>query len=359
MPELNVQKFLRCGGTLDELREPPYSLIVKEEDNLVLLKYTQGVSDGFNPIVNECRGVILDRDDNWNTVCYPFNRFYNVGQPEAAVLGKELRVYSKEDGALVRCYYYHGDWYCASNSTIDARETLIDGKYNFFELVCKTLETYNLNWEAFTKWLNTSYTYMFELVCPETRQVVNYGDVRKLYYLGERNKWTFEERYKPIVGIDNVKQFPLTTMEEIQKAVEELGNNAEGFVVVDENWNRNKVKSSNYFKLHYAANNGKPNCYELVLNGEDAEFLAYFPWYQEQFDEARETLKEIEDGAEELRSNTSYFWELPRKEFITAIDVDKAFADFVFKCYSNHTLTWKEYVKDWEWTKWKGFLKKV
>lgn len=356
--ELQVQQFLRNGGTLEELATSPYSLIVKQKDNLVLLKYIQGVSEGFNPIVNECRGIILDSENNWDVVCFPFTRFYNVGQPEAAQLGKELRVFEKIDGAIVKVYYYCGEWFCASNTTIDARETLIDGKYNFFELVCKALETYNQTWETFTANLNTSYTYMFELVCPETRQVVNYGDVRRLYYLGERNKWTFEERYIPMPQVDNVRQYPLSTMVEIQKAVEELGNNAEGFVVVDENWNRNKVKSSNYFKLHYAANNGKPNCYELILNGEDAEFLAYFPWYQEQFDEAAKDFREIESFAETAKDDTSYYWELPRKEFVGVVDMSSIFTDFILKCYNNHSLTWKEYVENWDWAKWKGFLEK-
>lgn len=356
--ELQVQQFLRNGGTLMDLCKPPYSLKVRQKDNLVLLKYTQGVSDGFNPIVNECRGIILDSANNWDVVCFPFTRFYNVGQPEAAQLGKELRVYSKEDGSYVKLYYYHGEWYCASNTTIDACDTLIDGKYNFFELVCKALETYGYTWEDFTSLLNSCYTYMFELVCPETRQVVNYGDVRKLYYLGERDKWTFEERYAPYLPVDNVRQYSLMTMTEIQKAVEELGDNAEGFVVVDENWNRVKVKSSNYFKLHYAANNGKPNCYELILNGEDAEFLAYFPWYEKQFDNACEALKEIEKTATQARENTSYCWELPRRDFVAAIDMRSLFTDFVLKCYNDHSLEWKEYVKDWDWAKWKGFLKK-
>lgn len=355
--ELFVQKFLRCGGTMDDLRKPPYSLIVKEKGNLVLFKYTQGVSDGFNPIVNECRGIILDAANNWDVVCYPFNRFYNVGQPEAASLWGLLKVYEKCDGSLVKVFNYGGEWYCASNSTIDARDTLIDGKYNFFELVCKALETYNLTWETFTAILHPSYTYMFELVCPETRQVVNYGNVRKLFYLGERNNKCFEESYVPMWPVDNVKQYLLTTMDEIREAVEKLGDNAEGFVVVDENWNRVKVKTTNYFKLHYAANNGKPDIYELILSGEDAEFLSYFPWYGEQFNEAREHLKEVKEYAELLRENTSVFWDLPRKEFAAAIDVEKPFADFVFKCFENHSLSWSAYVEDWEWSRWKRFLK--
>lgn len=41
------------------LQQPPYSLIVKENENYVLLKYNQLESDLSNPIVQECRGVSL------------------------------------------------------------------------------------------------------------------------------------------------------------------------------------------------------------------------------------------------------------------------------------------------------------
>jgi hypothetical protein len=41
------------------LKKPPYSLIVKENDDYVLLKYNQLESDLSNSIVQECRGVSL------------------------------------------------------------------------------------------------------------------------------------------------------------------------------------------------------------------------------------------------------------------------------------------------------------
>lgn len=41
------------------LQKPPYSLIVKEEDDYILLKYNQLESDLSNSIVQECRGVSL------------------------------------------------------------------------------------------------------------------------------------------------------------------------------------------------------------------------------------------------------------------------------------------------------------
>ena len=41
------------------LQKPPYSIIVKEDDDYILLKYNQLESDLSNSIVQECRGVSL------------------------------------------------------------------------------------------------------------------------------------------------------------------------------------------------------------------------------------------------------------------------------------------------------------
>lgn len=357
--ELELQKYLRAGPSLSSLIEPPYSLIIKEKENLVLFKYTQGVSDGFNAIVKEARGIILDKSNNWNVVCHPFHRFYNIDQPEAAYLEGKLKVYEKVDGALIKLYYYNNEWQCATNGTIDAHDTYIDGKWNCFKLVEKALETYGLSWEQYTSTLNKENTYMYELVCPETRQVVDYGNNRKLYYLGERNMVSGEEFYKADKYIDNVRQYPLNSIPQIREAVENLGENAEGFVVVDENWNRVKVKTTAYFQLHYMANNGKPNPFEIILNADPQEFLSYFPWFKETFDAAQDELKQIAAYADLAGENTSYFWDLPRGEFSAVIDVEGQFKNFVFARYANHNLTWEEYTKNWDWIAWKNFLKKL
>lgn len=357
--ELELQKYLRAGHSLSSLMEPPYSLVIKEKENLVLFKYTQGVSDGFNPIVKEARGIILDKSNNWNVVCHPFHRFFNIDQPEAAQLGKNLKVYEKVDGALIKLYYYNNAWQCATNGTIDAHDTYIDGKWNCFKLVEKALATYGLSWEQYTSTLNEETTYMFELVCPETRQVIDYGGDRKLYYLGQRDNLTGKENYLPDEHINNVKQYPLATINEIREAVEKLGENAEGFVVVDENWNRVKVKTTTYFRLHYMAKNGKPNAYEIILTGDSQEFLSYFPWFKGAFDAAEEELNQIAAYANLAGENTSYFWDLPRGEFSVFIDVEGQFKNFIFARYSNHTLTWEEYTKRWDWNMWKNFLRKI
>lgn len=43
------------------LAAAPYCLTIREDDDLVLFKYSQLKSDFYNPIVKEARGLILEK----------------------------------------------------------------------------------------------------------------------------------------------------------------------------------------------------------------------------------------------------------------------------------------------------------
>ena len=84
---LKVQEFLRNGGTLEDLAREPYNLFVRKHDTdgRVLLKYSPA-SPKNEIICQECRGLILDEESDWEIVCRSFNRFFNAGEEEAATL---------------------------------------------------------------------------------------------------------------------------------------------------------------------------------------------------------------------------------------------------------------------------------
>lgn len=354
--ELELQKFLRAGHSFDELRKPPYSLIIKEEGNLVLFKYMQGISDGFNPIVREARGIILSCANNWDAICHPFHRFFNFNQPEADELHGALHVYDKIDGSLMKAFYYDGEWRCASNGNIDARKVSLNGK-NFFALVEKALKTYGLTWETFTDGLNPMYTYMYELATQDNPVVIKYEGYH-LYYLGERNNFSGEEFYVPDPRTDNVKVYHFSSLHDVVNSSLHMKDDEEGYVVRDDAWHRVKVKNPTYFLAHHLANNGRPDFLDILLNGDVKEFLNYFPQYEKDIEELKDLFALIKEEAEMLRDRTSEFWDYARKDFVMFIDVPKPYQSFIFKCYENHKLTWKKFTADWDYNKWKGFLKK-
>src|SRR5574344_1742136 len=98
MTMLNLQKFIFAHENWRELlAAKPYCIKIVEEGNLVLFKYSQIDSDFFNPIVRECRGIILEKD-TWRVVAYPFKKFFNFGEAYADKIDWESAVVeTKED----------------------------------------------------------------------------------------------------------------------------------------------------------------------------------------------------------------------------------------------------------------------
>ena len=357
---LKVQEFLRNGGTVEDLAREPYNLFVRraENDGRVLFKYSPA-SPKDNAICQECRGLILDEESNWDIVCRSFNRFFNAGEPEAATLSGNLRVYEKVDGSICRFYYFHDDWYCASMTGIDARNVWINDKHNFMSLVLRALAEYGLSWNDFTAMLSPLCCYTYELATQDNIIVVPHRGY-SLYYLGHRCVSSGEEYFfSPCHLTDICRTYNFSSLEEVQQAATFLGDNQEGFVVVDENWNRVKVKGDRHFKLHFLLNNGKPDYLKLILNDGKDEFLSYFPRYAEGFVEMEEKLADIEWYAELLRDTTSSIWDYSRKDFAASIDVIKPFQSFIFRCYEDHSMTWKKFTENWDIHAWEHMIEKV
>jgi hypothetical protein len=103
MPNLVIQNFLRSGYSFDELSDK-YAIDAKRHsvyNNLVLFKYNQIESPFSEQIVRECRGIILDENDNWNVVCQSMSKFFNLGEGHAATIDwTTARVQCKVDGCL-------------------------------------------------------------------------------------------------------------------------------------------------------------------------------------------------------------------------------------------------------------------
>lgn len=86
------------------LSEKPYSLIITHDriydKNLVMFKYSQVDSDMSIKLVQECRGLILDEDTK-EIVSYPFNKFFNFGESNAAKIDwTSARIGQKIDGCV-------------------------------------------------------------------------------------------------------------------------------------------------------------------------------------------------------------------------------------------------------------------
>lgn len=346
--ELKVIKFIKNTPNWKEvITQAPYCLQIKEAEDFTLLKYDQIESDFNNEIVRECRGIILDK--HFKPVCVPFFKFGNYAESYVPDIDwKSARVQEKIDGSLIKVWNYEGDWRISTNGTINAFNCdigqvdalMLECPYKTFgELFNKAKENAGLD---FTQ-LNPNYTYMFELVSPYNKVVVPYEGV-EIYHIGTRDNTTLEELDIDI-GIKKPKQFPLTTLEECIATASQLTYDHEGYVVVDKNWNRVKIKSPAYVAVHHIKNNGDVNIasiIELIRGNETAEFLTYFPEYENVIDLITRKIEKI------LLSITKGLNEIENQEFATQKDFALAVKD---REYSNFYFTWYKgkFLKPEEW----------
>lgn len=123
MTRLHIQAYLDAGGTAAVLLER-FAIKTRRHTshpNLVLYKYDQIASPFAEPIVRECRGIVLDESDGWRVVCRAFDKFFNHGEGHAAPIDwATARVQEKLDGSLATLYRHQGAWHVATTGTPDA-----------------------------------------------------------------------------------------------------------------------------------------------------------------------------------------------------------------------------------------------
>lgn len=244
--------------------------------------FNYGIECDFSdPIVQEARGIIINID-TLEVVCWPFRKFGNYNESYVdAIDWNSAKVQEKVDGSIVKLYWFNDEWVWATNSIIDARDANVSlTNFTFYDLIHKAVNYGDIPFNQ----LNKDFTYIFELISPYNKVVIEYYKTA-LYHTGTRDNITGKE-YNINIGIMKPKEYLITSFERALAAAKELNSdstqvNAEGFVVVDKNWHRIKIKSPAYLAAHHIWNNGsylisKENAISLALsNTIDANNHAY------------------------------------------------------------------------------------
>lgn len=326
---------------------------IKEDDGLAILNY--GILCDFtDPVVQEARGIIIDTD-TMDVVCWPFRKFGNYGEGYADDIDwNSARVQEKIDGSIIKLWHDHrkDKWRWSTNSMIDASDAhVMDGAVSFMDLIRRADNYGDIPFDS----LEQDKTYIFELVAPEQKIVIRY-EYPYLYHIGTRDNTTGQESQEDI-SIRKPVEYPLHSLRECISAAKTLNQNVEsieheGFVVVDGNWHRIKVKSPEYVYAHRVAschvftkkrilpmirlNDGSLE--ELIRTAPDSE--VYVRFYQWRYAELKRDI-----GIAISKARAMYEELEHDRKAVAACLKEEPLQKFCFKALGNN-LTAAEIIKD-------------
>ena len=283
-----------------------YNLKSRDYGHKFNLKYDQ-LNTPRNPSTDECRGLILSKD--LSILSYPFTRFSNYDETSRKTIDWESVTYwEKSDGSMIQYYYdpIIDKWSVGTTGTAEAVDLVscrdkITQEVNRYDFNLSDLFfKYNLDLTHCIK----GNTYIFELVT-QFNKVINKYDNDKVVLLGVRNNTTLNEsdqdyltELSRVIGCERPRQYFFNSEKEMLDSLKNVkygDDNFEGYVVVDKNFKRLKVKSNTY--IIYSQFNGdiesKWRLVDVVLSNEIDEVVSSFPELKTQLYQMRSNYNRI------------------------------------------------------------------
>ena len=254
------------------------------EDGRVILNYDMIESPKLNSLARECRGLVLDSNNDWALVARAFTRFFNLGEhrPEQDDFDwNNCSATDKEDGSLILIYYWKGEW------RVNTRGSFGDGFVGDSIFTWRDLVNLALG-DDWQRNLYEKYTYVGE-ICSMYNKIVRMYREPKFYLLSVfegKDELTAWQTYDVScdTGMNIPKRHSFHNEDQVICHIDRQGSDDptyEGIVLRDVNNMRIKVKNKFYVALHRMSNNGNiaspKNLIPFILKGEEDEVLLYFP----------------------------------------------------------------------------------
>jgi len=325
---MEIQQYIRAFYTIQDansfLREK-LALDIRREDldfpdgtkePVWVYNYNQIKSPKAHPMVIEARALILDK--NADIVSMSFPRFFNLNEgPAAKIQYPDAIAEKKYDGSLVVVYSHKGEWFIQTRGTAQAQGYLVyGGMITFRQAILAVLEEKFGAFDPFLPFVDDENCYIFEFCSPYNRVVTPYKE-SDLVCLTIVNKVTQQEYATEIVdgwadqwGFKRPACFYLTMPERIDHILEMCETLEEGYVVVNPDKSRVKLKNPTYLAIARSINAGAEvsprNFAEIVLAGERDEILSYFPEYSAILNLMHFVLEDIHDELDDLWQRHRY-----------------------------------------------------
>lgn len=218
-----------------------------------------------------CRGLVTD--DQGVVISRPFPKFFNWGEPLApSDTGTPFYAYEKMDGTLIIASKYED-------------EVIVSTKGSFTTWHSEKAREMLQGFEPLK-----GCTFIFELIHPQNRIVVDYGDYEGLVLLGAVENESGLDHFKPDIVAeqcgwwgDVVRPHKLNLIQTLQTVKNpEAGPNHEGFVLVYPNpqgsSTRVKLKFAQYIQLHSILTRlSNVAVWEALRNNQLEELLDVIP----------------------------------------------------------------------------------
>lgn len=252
----------------------------------------------WNRVTLACRGLILD--DDGNIVARPWEKFFNLGQVDLPIqFDTPVEVMDKADGSLGILFpmprgedgYQHYE--VATRGSFEseqAKHATALWRRDYADYYEETLEA-----------LDEAYTFLFEIVYPANRIVLDYGGMDDLILLGavqnENGYYCSPQYAKSVLEWFGpvVETYDYNT---ISDALTNMGRkNAEGYVIRSHNF-MVKVKEPDYLELHKLVTNASPKTVweQLRAGKSETQIISAFP--DEFHDYIKSMIKPLKDAYE-------------------------------------------------------------
>lgn len=216
---------------------------------LTIFNYTDRVAfdDLWDETLLQCRGLIVH--DDGTIVARPFRKFFNLGQtiaadPDAGNLPAQFKVFDKADGSLGISYREPS----TGRIAISTRGSMTS------EQALHATALWREKYEGLVN-IPRAETWLFEIIYPENKIVLDYKGMDDLLLLGRVNIATGADRGLPEFPCADLQHVPSFGMN-VQPEDLPVRDNAEGYVLVESPLplnrpaRRAKVKLPEYVRLH-------------------------------------------------------------------------------------------------------------
>jgi hypothetical protein len=332
---LAIQEYIAKHGIAKAISN--FKLKSREYENKILLKYDQLTSPTLMglPEMQDCRGLVLEKG-SWNVISLAFRKFFNAEEGNAAKIDwNTAHVLEKLDGTMIQVYYdtHVGKWFAGTTGTAEG-EGEVNNKMGttFNDLFWETIKKYNPKIETE---LSPLFCYVFELTTPYNIVVKPHGE-STVSLLTVRNLESLEEvTYNTLliigedIGVPVVKSFDLNVKNvgALLRTFEGMPWSEEGYVVVDANFNRIKIKNPAYVAVHHLkGKTAEHNIITIVKSNEIEEFASTFPERKDELDRLKENYDKLTVRLNDVWSELS----LRKPKNITKQE-QKRYAEAVFE----------------------------